>query len=333
MIRFIVCGPPCAGKSTFVRDHSASGDLIWDYDLIHQALSGQDDHDHLSEIRPFVIAAREAIFNQLEAHQSQRAWIITSSSKQSEIQSLSDRFGAEIIYLEISQEEAHLRARADQRPEIWHDYIENWFQNSDLELKGWHNMSKKTYKAHFEFKQDGEPGEFIAKFAKLNVIDLDGDVTVPGAFHQGQEVIIEPWNHSWDLPAGKGVIQSDEEWAWVDGKFILETQVGKENYLTVKELGPLAEWSYTFNVLEADPGNFQGERVQFLKDLDTIGVSPVTRGAGIETHTVSIKNKSESDQDPGESDKGEVQKDKLRKQLLLEIDLLDIQINTIGELR
>lgn len=299
MNRFIVCGAPCAGKSSFVRDRAVAGDLIYDYDSIHQALSGLGSHRHLDEIRPYVIAARDAVFHLLEAHCSQAAFVITSSPSKAEIERLSDRFEADIVFLGVSAEDAHRRADFDERPSEWHQYIDNWFERSDLDWadpdpdqKGrWSVMKTKTFNAPLVLKEGGDPGEFQAVFASLNVIDHDGDVTIPGAFREGQECIVEPWNHGWDLPAGKGVIHSDQKSAWIDGRFFMETEVGLENYKTVKAMGSLAEWSYTFQILEAADGEFESAMVQFLKGLDVVGVSPVTRGAGIETHTVAIKRK------------------------------------------
>lgn len=193
---------------------------------------------------------------------------------------------------------------------------------------------KKTYKAAMDFKGDDKPGEFEAVFATLNVIDLDEDVTVPGAFYEGQEVIIEPWNHSWDLPAGKGAIHADDEKAWVEGEFFLDTEAGRENYRTVKNLGPLAQWSYTFQIEARSQGDFEGQNVQFLEKLDTIGVSPVTRGAGINTGTQSIKSGSDPDPDPDPSPdpEGETDSGKPSGDLLAEIDLLEIQLLSTGVL-
>lgn len=151
-------------------------------------------------------------------------------------------------------------------------------------------MEKKTYTAPFELKEDGQPGEFRAVFATLNVTDHDRDVTVPGAFEE-QAVVVEPWNHGWTLPVGKGMIKANEYEAWIEGQFFLDTEVGKENYQTVKNLGPLAEWSYTFYILEsaeADPAQMNGAD-RILEKMDVIGVSPVTRGAGLNTRTTSIK--------------------------------------------
>lgn len=177
-------------------------------------------------------------------------------------------------------------------------------------------MKQKTFTAPMQFnKQEGEEGRFVAVFATLNVKDHHGDVTTPGAFQDGQQVIIEPWNHGWNLPAGKGTIRTDDEKAWVEGKFFLDTETGRENYHTVKGLSDLAEWSYTFDILEAGQGEHEGEQVQFLRSLDVVGVSPVTRGAGIDTRTVTIKQRAAetpaadqnqaADDDGGEADAGE----------------------------
>lgn len=149
-------------------------------------------------------------------------------------------------------------------------------------------MAKKTFTAPLELKADGAEGEFKAVFSTFNVVDLDGDVTTPGAFEE-QAAVVEPWNHGWTLPAGKGQIKSDGKEAWIEGQFFLDTEVGKENYQTVKNLGSLAEWSYTFDIVDLGYGKFNDRDVRFLKKLDVVGVSPVTRGAGIDTRTASIK--------------------------------------------
>lgn len=150
---------------------------------------------------------------------------------------------------------------------------------------------KKTYMGNLLLKaEDGaEPGTFEAVFATLNVIDLDGDVTLPGAFGK-QLVMVEPWNHNYqDLPVGRGTIAERDNDAVIDGKFFLDTRGGAETYQVVKELKDIQQWSYTFYILEAEFGTFQGKDVRFLKKMDVVGVSPVARGAGIDTRTTTIK--------------------------------------------
>jgi len=158
-------------------------------------------------------------------------------------------------------------------------------------------MERKTFRGHVELKADeGAPeGSFKAVFATLNVIDHDGDVTLPGAFEDGQEVRIGHWGHQIDEPpVGKGVLRSNEDEAWVDGRFFTNTSAGKEHYLTVKEMGPMQEWSYVFDVLDEGPGESEGQEVRFLKALEVYSVDPVMLGAGIATRTEMVKERKAS---------------------------------------
>jgi len=168
-------------------------------------------------------------------------------------------------------------------------------------------MLKKTYRSAIELKEDGAPGEFRAVFSTFNVIDHDHDVTIPGAFTEGEKVRISYWGHRWeDLPVGRGEIHQDEEKAWVDGRFFLDTEPGQQTYLTVKNLEELQEWSYGFDIEESELGQFEEQDVQFLRRLTVYEVSPVMLGAGIGTRTETIKSAEDgASDDNAESDEGE----------------------------
>lgn len=154
-----------------------------------------------------------------------------------------------------------------------------------------HNKNWKAFRGKLHLKSDSdETGGFTCEFATLDVIDHDQDVTVPGAFREGQAAIIEAWNHGYDkLPVGKGVIHEVGKKARFEGAFFLDTEGGAEHYRVVKNLGDILEWSYTFDIEEADEGTFEGQKVRFLRKLNVWGVAPVQRGAGIDTRTVDIK--------------------------------------------
>jgi len=55
---------------------------------------------------------------------------------------------------------------------------------------------------------------------------------------------------------------------------------------------PLTEWSYGFRVLESTDEVRDGKSIRVLSKLDVFEVSPVVKGAGIDTHTVDIKGRS-----------------------------------------
>lgn len=137
-----------------------------------------------------------------------------------------------------------------------------------------------------------DQGHIKAAFAQLNVIDSDGDVTLPGAFPR-KAVPMSAYGHtSWDgaLPVGKGVISEEGDWAVFEGDFFMSTTHGRDAYTTVKELGELAEYSYGYRVVEGERGTFQGKPANILKFLDPFEVSPVLKGAGVGTHTIAIKS-------------------------------------------
>jgi hypothetical protein len=157
---------------------------------------------------------------------------------------------------------------------------------------------RKSFAAsEVKFDRDGAQGEFLAEFAKLNVVDKDGDVLLPGllggAAGSGDgpfKVRIASWGHKWqELPVGIGDVYEQDGALYCAGKFFLDTASGLETYKTVKALGPLAEWSFGFDIEAAEPGQYDGRQVRFLKGVRVFEVSPVLQGAGIGTHTVDMK--------------------------------------------
>lgn len=143
-------------------------------------------------------------------------------------------------------------------------------------------------------------GEITVVFSTLNVVDKHGDVTLSGAFTDGQKVKISAYGHeSWfgALPVGRGVIRESGNEAIMDGKFFLDTAAGADTFRVVKNLGELQQWSFGFEILDHSYGEHGDRNVRFLKSLDVFEVSPVLRGAGNNTRTVSAKRDGLSDQD------------------------------------
>jgi len=137
-----------------------------------------------------------------------------------------------------------------------------------------------------------DSGAISFAFAQLNVVDRDGDVTIPGAF-PAKEVPMSAYGHtSWDgaLPVGKGTIAESGDWAVFTGQMFMDTTAGRDTHATIKALGPLAEYSYGYQPTEYSYGEQDGKQVRFLKQLDVFEVAPVLRGAGIGTHTLAIKS-------------------------------------------
>lgn len=145
--------------------------------------------------------------------------------------------------------------------------------------------------------KDVTKGTVEAVFATLDVIDSDGDITVKGAFEDGASVRISAYGHeSWKgaLPVGRGVIREYGNDAILEGKLFLDTDHGRNTFETLKGLAELSEWSYGFDILEkANPSEEEGEAgaTRILRKLKVHEVSPVLRGAGVNTRTLAVKER------------------------------------------
>ncbi len=170
----------------------------------------------------------------------------------------------------------------DQRAAVCYSSYRRNKAEQDIEFK----------KLQLELKGD-KPGSFIARFATLEVVDLDKDVAKPGAFPTGKTVLVSSYQHgSWQgkLPVGKATISERDNAVIAEGEFNLNTVSGKEHYEAIKFSGNLQEWSYGFKAVEWEMGEQDGQEVRFLKKVDVFEISPVMKGAGKDTMTLAIKS-------------------------------------------
>lgn len=143
--------------------------------------------------------------------------------------------------------------------------------------------------------KDEAKGLVKAAFSTFNKVDSDRDVTRPGAFDEGAAVLISSYGHrSWEgeLPVGKGSIRQSSKEGIFEGEFFMNTDHGRNAFLTVLELAKsgLGEWSYGYEPVEYSFGEHEGQQVRFLDKVKVFEVSPVLRGAGVNTRTLSAKS-------------------------------------------
>ena len=156
---------------------------------------------------------------------------------------------------------------------------------------------RKTWAAPVEIKADGDDaGAFTARISTLNVIDKDNDVTVSGAFEGNDPVRVSRFNHSSavrdDLPVGVATIQEVGDQVIAEGQLNLDTVGGRDLYDTLKfeaKNNVASEWSYGFTVEESEDGEQDDQKVRFLRRLKAFEISPVMRGAGLDTATLAVK--------------------------------------------
>jgi hypothetical protein len=144
-------------------------------------------------------------------------------------------------------------------------------------------------------------GTVSAVFSTFNVIDKDGDLTLPGAIKDGTQVVISAYghqSHNGVLPVGKGIIRTTNTEAVLDGQFFLGTQHGRETFEVVKALSEagLQEWSYSLQNVKRRAVSEGGQHYYVIEDIGLIKeVSPVLIGSGVNTRTLTAKSATGAD--------------------------------------
>lgn len=167
----------------------------------------------------------------------------------------------------------------------------------------------------FEIK-DAEKGEVEAMVSTLDVVDKDGDIIRSGAQGKTAKVAMSSWGHDamyGNRPAGKGKLIAEGNTLKFVGRVFLNTSDGRDTFEVLKEMGEDQEWSFGFRVLGSEVPS-ESERkagaVRVITKIDAFEVSPVLVGAGVGTHTMSVKSgeppkpdaQADGAADPDESD-------------------------------
>ncbi|KKM92395.1 hypothetical protein LCGC14_1218830 [marine sediment metagenome] len=141
-----------------------------------------------------------------------------------------------------------------------------------------------------------EDGEGLAVIATLDVIDKDGDVIQAGAI--GNQFAKMVPGHDWvHVPIGKAAIREEGNEVLAAFKLNLDIKAAREWHSSMlKDIASppvLQEWSFGFSIKDVSFGEQDGQDVRFLKALEIHEISPVVKGAGINTRTVALKSEGE----------------------------------------
>jgi len=141
----------------------------------------------------------------------------------------------------------------------------------------------------FELKAGEGEGKLTAAIVRFDTIDSDQDVILRSAWLPGQVVPIVP-AHDWQSYAiGEGITAQSGEWGVVDGELFTDTTLGMDWYRSMKRRGSRQQWSFGFEITEAERGTIDDKAVRFIQGLRLFEASPVLVGAQSASHLVSIK--------------------------------------------
>ncbi|MCM1221521.1 MAG: ATP-binding protein [Lachnospiraceae bacterium] len=138
----IVCGAPASGKTTYVKKNMTTGDLVIDLDAIRCAIGFVQGKTPVDNLLPVVIELRDHLYEMIAGGKidAPRCWIIAGLPKVSDRAALAARFGAKIVFMDITEEECIRRATDDPEREdklLQAEIITNYFTeaNADRGIK------------------------------------------------------------------------------------------------------------------------------------------------------------------------------------------------------
>lgn len=127
---YVIVGPPCGGKSTYVNDKiKEGGGVRVDFDLLAQAFGSDSEHEANETIKAIVLKARYAAIREILDGIDKTAWIIETTPSDKMIEWYKEK-GA--VFKTIDPGENICIERAAERPAGTIDRINGWYNKPQI---------------------------------------------------------------------------------------------------------------------------------------------------------------------------------------------------------
>lgn len=174
----VIYGPPCSGKSHFIREHADPSDLIYDYDALRSAISTEPHHElEKSRHHDVLISLREFIATRNKDH----AFIATRWPSEKLCEMIPN--DAEFVRMETTLEECleYLdgdETRADKS--AWATIIRDWFDEHGQDDR----FERSVYMNDIQNRNDRDDQKryFMTTSEKFTTRDDDGNPIIEGYF-------------------------------------------------------------------------------------------------------------------------------------------------------
>jgi adenylate kinase family enzyme len=124
--RFVITGPPRAGKTTLLEDITERGDFVWDLDRVVQAVTFHDRDTRPDWALDFVLGIRKGVINHaLEHLDIMRVFVVNGTPNTSTRAKLLDQTKGFSIVLKPKKQEVLERCNRERLVSV----IEDWYES------------------------------------------------------------------------------------------------------------------------------------------------------------------------------------------------------------
>lgn len=286
----VITGAPCSGKSTYIKEHKALGDLVIDFDEIAFCLGSDERHNAKGIVKTASFEARKSAIEVALKNPDAESWIIHTFPTEEQLKRYQEA-DAEIIVLDTSKEECLARAERDNRPKITYDGINRYF----AEEKG--NTMEHLFKS-FEMKaqDNGSIAGYFSTYEKTP--DSYGDIIESGAFTntlEKRKASGHPFplcfNHDFDKIIGVvDSVEEKENGPYIEAHF-LDTELAQDVRKFVQS-GAVYQFSFAYDVLKAREPNEEEKKAgvtNVLQEVEVFEISVVTVPANQNAIVTDVK--------------------------------------------
>lgn len=297
MLIHVITGPPCAGKSTYVREHAAPGDVRVDFDALAQALGSDQPHDAPDDVRSAAFAARSAVVALALSGDAKADYWVIHTSPTAEQAAAYEASGAEFVALDPGVDECLRRAVDDGRPARTVDAIHAWYAGQ----KGASVHMFKDFRVSVKDAGGGADEYTFEGYAATfgGEPDCYGDVIAPGAFadtlkahaDEGRRIPLLFGHEMGDPDYNLGYVDAseDERGLRVTGHIFADTPKGETVHRMLKR-GQVDRMSFAYDVLEDGQVTLgDGRKAHELRRLDLYECSIVTVPANRNAQITEVK--------------------------------------------
>lgn len=98
MPKYVICGPPGAGKSTWAKQHAQQGDLVFDADVLLATMFRTPMHAPIDMGLPLVMRLRDIVVDWLLNYPDRSAYVIVTAKDQAE--RVAEQLGAALVEID-----------------------------------------------------------------------------------------------------------------------------------------------------------------------------------------------------------------------------------------